>query len=292
MSDKRRVIDGREDRVFIVTDIELRDDTPAEDIGVTGHAAVWDKRAWIGPPKFGFSEQFERGAFNESINGGADVRYLFNHNPDIVLARTKSGTLRLKDDPTGLAVDADIAPTQAGRDLAISLERGDVDQMSVGMQVLEDRWEEVAGADGNVYELRTVIRAKLFDVSAVTYPAYEETDAGLRKAEKARELRDVRGVAVERRGHASGDTENSGGETPATATPPAPAPGQGGSEVPEVAPVAGAPAGGPATATPEKAEDRSADLLTILRRHADGQHADDPRISCPACSTRPATATE
>lgn len=289
MSEKRRIIDGREDRVFVVRDIELRDDSTDDVIGVKGHAAVWGKRAWIGPPKWGFSEQFERGAFDESINGGADVRYLFNHDPNFVLARTKSGTLRLKSDGTGLAVDADIAPTQAGRDLAISLDRGDVDQMSVGMQVLEDRWEEVEGGDGNVYELRTIIRAKLFDVSAVTYPAYEETDAGLRKAEHARELRDVRGVAVER---ATKRTKDSGeGEAPSTDTPPEPAPAQGGSEVPETPVIAGS---APTTVTPdtESGDSRSMDFLTVLRFHAEGAHAGDPRLSCPACSNRPATATE
>lgn len=300
-----RVIDGREDRVFYVGDIELRTDGDDKAIGVKGHAAVWEKRAWIGPPKWGFSEQFQRGAFNESINGGADVRYLFNHNPDHVLARTKSQTLRLSDDPTGLGVDADLAPTTTGRDLAISLDRGDVDQMSVGMQVMEDRWEEVEGSDGNIYELRTIIRAKLFDVSAVTYPAYEDTDAGLRTAEHARELRDARGITVERReivtqndgsSGAQNDGTTSDGQRPATATAPVPAPAQGGTETPEGPAAGGVPTGneGPATATPpaENGEPRAADLVTVLRFHADGKHADDPRLSCPACSTRPATATE
>jgi HK97 family phage prohead protease len=287
MSDKRRVIDGREDRVFLVDDIELRDDASGDGdaIGVRGHAAVWDKTAWIGPPKWGFSERFQEGAFKESINGGADVRYLFNHNPDAVLARTKSGTLRLSEDKIGVAVDADLAPTSDGQKLRILLERGDVDQMSVGMQVLEDRWEEVEGKDGNLYEQRTIIRAKLFDVSAVTYPAYEETDAGLRKAEHARELRDARGVAVDRRTAPLG-------EAPATATPPEPAPAQGGSEVPEGPAAGGAPViPEPATATPDKTEDRGLGLLDVLRRHADGAHAGDPRLTCPAC-TKPATATE
>jgi HK97 family phage prohead protease len=159
MAEKVRAIDGREDRVFFVRDLEVRKDAQGKPIGVKGHAAVWEQRAWIGPPKYGFSEQFQNGAFTESVNGGADVRYLFNHNPDHVLARTKSGTLRLGNDTTGLTVDGDLAPTSVGRDLAILMERGDVDQMSVGMQVVEDRWEEVEGDDGNVYELRTIIRA-------------------------------------------------------------------------------------------------------------------------------------
>jgi HK97 family phage prohead protease len=189
----------REQRRLTLDDVHVRSKGDGDEVKVRGHAAVWEKPAWIGPPKYGFSERFEKGAFKESINGGADVRYLFNHNPDAVLARTKSGTLSLGEDATGLTVEADLAPTSIGRDLAILMERGDVNQMSVGMQVLEDRWDEVEGGDGNLYERRTIIRAKLFDVSAVTYPAYEETDAGLRQAEHARELRDARGVAVARR---------------------------------------------------------------------------------------------
>jgi uncharacterized protein len=297
--DKTVVLDGREDRVFIVPDIELRKDKNGDVIGVKGHAAVWDKRAWIGPPKWGFSEQFQRGAFEESVNGGADVRYLFNHNADAVLARTKSGTLRLGDDSTGLTVDGDLAPTTTGRDLAILLDRGDVDQMSVGMQVMEDRWEEVEGDDGQLYELRTIIRAKLFDVSAVTYPAYEETDAGLRASDHARELRDARGVQVAPRARHARSTESgsqpaadgSNGSAPATATPPEPAPAQGGTETPESAAAGGVSTGGerPATAT-ANSDVRSVDLVTTLRHHADGLH-EDPRLSCPACSNRPATAT-
>jgi phage head maturation protease len=104
---------GREQRRITLDSVEVRADATGDEIRVNGHAAVWDKPAWIGPPKFGFSERFQPGAFKESINGGADVRYLFNHNPDAVLARTKSGTLRLGEDASGLTVDADLAPTSS-----------------------------------------------------------------------------------------------------------------------------------------------------------------------------------
>lgn len=190
---------GREQRQLTLDEVRVRTDATGDGIKVRGHAAVWEKPAWIGPPKVGFSERFSPGAFKESINGGADVRYLFNHDPNAVLARTKSGTLKLGEDSSGLTVEADLAPTQIGRDLAILMERGDVNQMSVGMQVLDEEWTEERGGDGNFYEQRTIRRAKLFDVSAVTYPAYEDTDAGLRQAEVARELRDARGVHVDRK---------------------------------------------------------------------------------------------
>lgn len=278
-----RPSEAREDRSLTLDRIEVRSDT-ADSIEVRGHAAVWDRTAWIGPPKYGFSERFAKGAFKETINDGADVRYLFNHNPDAVLARTKSGTLTLAEDATGLKVDANLAPTTVGRDLAILLERRDITQMSVGMQVIEDRWEEVEGNDGNVYELRTILRAKLFDVSAVTYPAYEETDAKLRsKADRARELRDARGVHVHR----------TDPPDPATASPPEPPLPHRGETPEDPAPGGVSSSPEPATATPpgDEVEERSLPLHDLLLRHASGAHRGSPRALCPACTREPATAT-
>lgn len=285
---------GREQRRVVLDNVEVRTDATGDTIDVRGHAAVWDRPAWIGPPKYGFSERFQPGTFKESINGGADVRYLFNHNPDAVLARTKSGTLRLGEDRSGLVVDANLAPTSVGRDLAILMERGDVNQMSVGMQVLEDQWAEVTGADGNLYEQRTIIRAKLFDVSAVTYPAYEETDAGLREADLARELRDARGVSVVRR---SADVPPPTDPSPDLDTFAPPPDG----ETPPNPAASGVPSSsGPATATPSREEiregvvalaDSERPIHELLNEHAFTElHRMTPRLMCPACH-RPATAT-
>lgn len=281
--------DGRERRQVVLDDIEVRTDSTGDAIRVEGHAAVFDKPAWIGPPKYGFSERFAKGSFKQSINSGADVRYLFNHNPDAVLARTKSGTLKLSEDRAGLAVDAELAPTTVGRDLAILMERGDVNQMSVGFRVVKDEWEEVKGADNNVYERRTILEAELFDVSAVTYPAYEETDAGLRAADLARELRDARGVHVNR-------TQAPGEGEPATATPPAPTPSPGNPADQADDGQADGPTAQPAAATattPEpEVEERSLPLHDLLLRHAGGSHVAAPRALCPAClRPEPATAT-
>lgn len=147
------------------------DNTP---IGFRGHAALFDRRTWIGPPKWGFWEQVARGAFSKSI-GESDVRFLVNHE-GLPLARTTNDTLRLSEDSIGLLADADLAPTTEGRDLALLLERGDVSQMSFGFEVVREQWEML----GDDTELRTIVEAKLWDVSAVTFPAYEDTDGGLR----------------------------------------------------------------------------------------------------------------
>lgn len=166
---------GFERRALTLTGIEVRADNADETIGFKGHAAMFESRTWIGPKKWGFFEQVARGAFTRSITDH-DVRFLINHDPNLVLARNTSGTLNLSEDSQGLAVDADLARTSYGNDLAISLQRGDITQMSFAFEVLAEKWEELE--DGN--ELRTVTEAKLWDVSAVTYPAYDDTDASLR----------------------------------------------------------------------------------------------------------------
>lgn len=199
-------------RAVTLSGVEVR---AAGDGGVVvrGHAAVFDTPTMIGPVGVGFEEVIAPGAFKRTLDQGADVRFLFNHNPDLVLARTKSGTLKLHEDRVGLAVEAQLAPTSVGRDLAILLERGDVSQMSFGFRVVQDKWDTVK-RDGVTVERRTVLEAQLLDVSGVTYPAYDETDLALREATLARELRDARTPKTS--------------EDPAPATPAAPPPGDNG----------------------------------------------------------------
>ncbi len=170
---------GRERRVVAVADLEIRAaDTDGYPIGFKGHAAVFDKRTAIGNPKsWGFWEQVARGAFAKTIKE-SDVRFLHNHNPDLVLARNTAGNLTLSEDKVGLLADANMTPTSYARDLALSLERKDVSQMSFGFRVVKDQWETL---DDDT-ELRTLMEVQLFDVSTVTYPAYDDTDAALRAA--------------------------------------------------------------------------------------------------------------
>lgn len=170
---------GRELRTVMLDSSAVtraKDDDITDGIGFKGHAAVFNSVTQIGGKRWGWREQIGEGAFAKTIKE-ADVRFLINHNPDLVLARTLSNTLRLSEDNTGLATDADLARTSYGEDLAISLERGDVTQMSFAFRVVKEEWEE---GDDDELPLRTLKEVELFDVSAVTYPAYNDTDAGLR----------------------------------------------------------------------------------------------------------------
>lgn len=150
-------------------------------IGFKGHAAVFNVRTWIGSKRYGFWEEIAPGAYTKTLYE-ADVRFLHNHNPDLVLARSvpqrtePPSTLRLDEDAIGLGVDADMAPTSYAQDLAISLDRGDITQMSFAFDMVAYEWSYLA--DGT--ELLRHTEVALSDVSTVTYPAYIETDAALR----------------------------------------------------------------------------------------------------------------
>lgn len=147
----------------------------------TGYAAVFRERTLIGNRQYGFWEEVDPGAFDGVLREGQDVRFQVNHE-GLPLARTKNRTMTLSVDRRGLKVAAALADTQDGRDLAVLLERRDVDQMSFGFTVKKDRWEK--GPEG--LELRVVEEVdELYDVSAVTFAAYPTTTAALMSEEEA-----------------------------------------------------------------------------------------------------------
>ena len=144
-------------------------------VTITGHPAVFGK--WS-EDMMGFRERVAKGAFARTLKEGADVRALWNHDGNFVLGRTKSGTLRLSEDDTGLHMELDAPNTPTIRDLVIEpIRRGDVDQMSFGFVTKKDEWKR--GEDNEIDE-RTLLDVDLFDVSPVTYPAYPDTDVAVR----------------------------------------------------------------------------------------------------------------
>jgi len=147
---------------------------------VTGHAAVFDQ---LSENLGGFREKIAPGAFDGVLND--DVRALFNHDPNLILGRTAAKTLKLSVDTTGLKVDFSIPDTSYGRDLIVSLERGDINQMSFGFKVEEEEWneDETTGA-----VIRTITKVKrLFDISPITFPAYPQTDVAKRSMDEWKE---------------------------------------------------------------------------------------------------------
>jgi len=140
---------------------------------MVGHAAVFGQETDIGG---WFREKVEPGAFKSSIKKD-DIRALFNHDPNFVLGRNTAGTLTMSEDETGLKVNIDPPDTQFARDLGTSIARGDINQMSFSFQVLEETW--ITGEKKDL-DLRIIKKARLYDVSPVTFPAYEGTDIAIR----------------------------------------------------------------------------------------------------------------
>lgn len=130
-----------------------------------------------------FRESIAPGAFTETIKT-ADVRALFNHDPNIVLGRTKSGTLTLREDDTGLYMEVTPPDTQQARDLMTLIERGDVSQQSFAFRVIKESWKF---GEGNEPDERTLEQVELFDVSPVTYPAYPDTSVALRSHDRTKD---------------------------------------------------------------------------------------------------------
>lgn len=168
-----------------------------------GYAAVFNSRTSIGNPlRWGFYEEVAEGAFTKTLDEG-DARMLIDHDTYYVVSRVSAGTLDLAQDTRGLAVDSALDPALSYvGDLKANVRNGNVTGMSFGFQVVKDDWQliDVETKDGDAVqaELRTLREVKLFEVSAVTFPAYEETEAGLRAVAAALVHRGDR-AAIEQR---------------------------------------------------------------------------------------------
>jgi hypothetical protein len=128
-----------------------------------GYAAVYGTEARISD----FVETIAPGAFANTLEESADVLALVDHDPGRVLARTRSGTLRLQEDKRGLKFDLDVPNTTHGRDVLELAERGDLGGMSFAFTIKRERW------DG---ERRTLESIDLHEISVVSaWPAYPDT---------------------------------------------------------------------------------------------------------------------
>ncbi|ACM26519.1 HK97 family phage prohead protease [Rhizobium rhizogenes] len=154
--------------------VEVRADS--EKRTLVGYAAKFDRLASIVGY---FDEKIASGAFTDAIKG--DIRALVDHDPGRVIGRTKSGTLRLAEDGVGLRVEIDVPDTTDGNDLWVLVERGDISGMSFGFRVTKETWDETGDTP-----VRTIEKLELHEVSAVAWPAYEDTTIGLRSLEAVR----------------------------------------------------------------------------------------------------------
>lgn len=176
------------------TKLEARDATTGRP-RLTGYAAKFNTLSRpIGSLRF--REKINPIAFDETLASRPDVRFTLNHDPNKVMGRTKAGTLKLSTDRVGLRFDLDVPDTDPGRDLVVSVKRGDISDCSFSFRTLDDAWSQ----DENGNPIRTLKKVSLHDgdVSAVAYPAYPNTEINARSLEaiemRGRELLGIRRI--------------------------------------------------------------------------------------------------
>jgi HK97 family phage prohead protease len=149
-------------------DFEVR--AEGDGMTFTGYASVFNSPSQdLG----GFIEYVAPGAFKRSLQSRNEVKLLWNHDSGEPLASLRGGTMQLVEDDRGLKVTAQLPNTTRGRDIAELLRTKVIDSMSFGFNVIKDSWAR----DG---QTRTLESVRLFEVSIVSFPAYESTTAQVR----------------------------------------------------------------------------------------------------------------
>ena len=172
---------NREIRVISGLHVEKRDATGSDEMALVGYATLFNN---LSHNLGGFRETIKPGTFTRSLKEKADVRCLFNHAPDNILGRTKSGTLTISQDDRGLPFRCVLNPkSQAHRDLYAAVERGDISDCSFAFTVAVNGQQWAEGKDPDTGEdclMRTLTDVDLLDVSAVCFPAYPNTSVDAR----------------------------------------------------------------------------------------------------------------
>jgi len=185
-----RVAKGIERRQ-IIRDLEIRSE--GDGMTLRGYAAIFNSPSQPLP----FTETIKPGAFRDSLKSRNDIKLLWNHETGTVLGSTRAGTLRVTEDAVGLLIEANLPDTQAGRDAATLIKRGDVNAFSFGFRVAQggDTWTSA--------DQRVLKRVNIHEVSVVSWPAYTATEgtATIRSmtdlSEKILKLAEIRGVSAE-----------------------------------------------------------------------------------------------
>jgi HK97 family phage prohead protease len=170
---------NKKEERHILSNAEFRASEKDGKMIIEGYASVFDSPADMG----WYTEYVRSSAFTKTIKE-SDIRALFNHDPNYVLGRNKSGTLDLSVDKQGLFFRTNYPDIEWARGLAEQIKRGDISQCSFAFRTIKDNWttEKVKNTDGLEVErdVRELLEVKLYDVSPVTYPAYESTTVSAR----------------------------------------------------------------------------------------------------------------
>lgn len=172
---------NKEIRLANITNFSFEKRDDENKMVIEGYAAVYDSETLIGDEEWGFYERIEKGAFDKADM--RDVPLKYNHCDGVpIMARTRNKSLALTPDEKGLKIKAELLDTQDNRDMYKRIQAGLIDKMSFAFTVREhdELWEK--GKPPH----RTIKRFdRIFDVSVVDTPAYEDTSIYARSKELA-----------------------------------------------------------------------------------------------------------
>lgn len=172
---------------------------------ISGYAAVYET-PWSDAltEQMGYVEKVARGAFRKALGRSDNVPLLWQHDRNAMLATTRGGTLKLKEDGRGLAIEAELPDTQLGNDVLEHIRRGDVAGMSYGIATAPSD----STLDRRSAPPVRIVRGaqKLLDVTLTYEPAYEASSVELRSMGfVALPLQEIAPGSEEQIGEAAGD---------------------------------------------------------------------------------------
>ncbi|MDH5083513.1 HK97 family phage prohead protease [Clostridium perfringens] len=181
----------KEIRKFIVTDLETRTLEDTEEKVISGYINKFNTRSQY----MGFYEEVAKGAFDKTLADGHNIYAMYNHNSDMILGSTRSGSLKLNTDNIGLHFELRINPNISyASDIAELVKSGDLEGCSFGFWVTDDEWTYTE----DKIDLRIIKELELIEVTITPFPAYLDSEASCRsfdlhneEVEKAKELRDL-----------------------------------------------------------------------------------------------------
>ena len=171
--------EDREYRSMELRASEAVDDVASKSYLVDGYATTFDSPYELyRDGKYIVMEQVDRHAFDETYMD--DCIFQYDHS-GMVYARTRNDTLKLETNDHGLKVVADLSSTEASRGVWEAIDKGLIDRMSFAFTVTGDSYEEEEQENGDIIVTRTIKKiGRLYDVSAVSFPANDQTSISAR----------------------------------------------------------------------------------------------------------------
>ena len=196
ISDKK--FKDREIRIALPLKIEQRaegDGQPKKMI-IEGYALLFENETMIGSEEWGWIEVIKTGALDETDMKKVPMKY--NHEDSyLALASTKNGSLELKVDDKGLFFHAELLENGSNRDIYSAIESGLIDECSFAFTIDYANGGEIWIEESDKMPRREIVKIKrLFDISVVDLPAYDNTTVAARALGTLEEAEKVRKAAL------------------------------------------------------------------------------------------------